>query len=68
MLLDPATLQQVLAEVQRLFGASCNALQLLQANPSLALSCMPLQKQSRGDRDAEYLGSIFSGSNEQQPH
>jgi hypothetical protein len=62
MLLDPAALQEVLAELQRLFGASCNPLQLLQSNPSLALSCVSLQGQSRGDRDADYLGSIFSGS------
>jgi hypothetical protein len=61
MLLDPAVLQQVLAELQRLFGTSCNPLQLLQSNPTLALSCVSLQGQSRGDRDAEYLGSIFSG-------
>ena len=62
MLLDPAALQQVLAELQRLFGASCDPLQMLQNNPGLGLSCVSLQGQSRGDRDAEYLGSIFSGS------
>ncbi|WIA08735.1 hypothetical protein OEZ85_008159 [Tetradesmus obliquus] len=62
MLLDPAALQEVLAELQRLFGASCSPLQLLQSNPDLALSCVSLQGQSRGDRDAEYLCSIFSGS------
>jgi hypothetical protein len=66
MLLDPVTLQEVLTEVQRLFGSSANPLQLLQANPSLALSCMSLQGQSRGDRDTDYLGSIFSGSSEQK--
>lgn len=66
MLLDPATLQEVLTEVQRLFGASRDPLQLLQANPSLAHSCVSLQGQSRGDRDAEYLGSIFSGTSDQQ--
>ncbi len=61
ILLDPAVLSEVLAEVTRLFctcGTSSDAVRLLQRNPSLALSCQSLPHKARGDRDAEYLSSM----------
>lgn len=59
MLLDPTVLSALLAEMQRLFGSSCQPLRLLASNPGLAWSCQSLASQSRGDRDAEYYGNIF---------
>lgn len=66
MLLDPDVLQEVLQQVERLFGGSCQPLQLLQHNPSLALSCVSLKGQSRGERDVEYLGGIFAAGGQQE--
>lgn len=61
MLLQPEALQQVLAEVQRLFG-SAEPAALLLAQPDLAHLCQSLRQQSRGERDADYLASIFRAS------
>eukprot|EP00878_Enallax_costatus_P027679 GHUV01029822.1.p1 GENE.GHUV01029822.1~~GHUV01029822.1.p1 ORF type:complete len:107 (+),score=32.05 GHUV01029822.1:60-380(+) len=60
MLLDPQVLTSVLDEMQRLFGATAQPLVLLQWTPGLAYSCQSLESQARGDRDAAYLGGIFS--------
>ncbi len=62
MLLDPAVLSEVLSELQRLFCSGSKGgdpVALLQRTPSLALSCQSLSHQARGDRDPEYLSSIF---------
>lgn len=59
-LLEPGALAGVLAELQRLFGGTAaQAARLLADDPGLALSCQSLQGQSRGERDAGYLGDIF---------
>jgi hypothetical protein len=56
-LLDGATLEFVLGEVRRLFGAIWEEpAALLLRDPSLALSLQDLRGQSRGDRDQDYLG------------
>jgi hypothetical protein len=61
-LLQASTCKGVLSEMQRLFGCKSEpaAVQLLQQNPSLVWSCQNLSHQSRGDRDADYLGDIFT--------
>jgi hypothetical protein len=61
MLASAAALEEVLEELQRLFGASADPLSLLCRNPSLAETCQGLSHQARGDRDADYLKELQVG-------
>jgi hypothetical protein len=61
MLASAAALEAVLEELQRLFGAFQDPLQLLCKCPALAERCQGLAHQARGDRDAGYLSDMYRG-------
>lgn len=64
-LLDAAVLSATLSELARLFGCGegeagqAGAARMLAGNPAFAHMASSLQTQSRGERDASYLGDIY---------